>query len=117
MTVMLSLLTRHLYLSRWQGPELIDIEQAPPLDYRFVIDINSADWPEFTVLPGISETYARRIVDVRNANGPFATIDALLSVPGIGPKRLDAIREFLIVGAGHDVVIQGSDVSSPVPGG
>jgi competence ComEA-like helix-hairpin-helix protein len=117
MTVMLSILIWHLYISRWQKPGLVDIESASPLNYRFVVDINTAEWPEFTVLPGISETYARRIVETRTTNGPFSTIEDLRNVPGIGQKRLDAIRDFLTIGRKPDVSVQSSGDSLRKPGG
>lgn len=74
----------------------IDIEQnVPRLDYQLAIDINSAEWYELTALPGISENYARRIVEFRSRHGRFHTIDELVNVPGIGPKRLEQIRNYL----------------------
>lgn len=117
MTVMLLILTWHLYIARWQGPKLIDIDLAPPIQYRFVIDINSADWPELTLLPGISETYARRIVEFRNANGPFQSVEDLLMVQGIGPKRLQAMREFLQVGSSEDFVVPDVENETETPDG
>ena len=78
------------------GRGWVEIEQAPPLAARFAVDINSADWPEFAQLPGIGETLARRIIDHRDTFGPFSDLDALLEVPGIGDKKLAAIRPFLL---------------------
>ena len=43
-------------------------------------------------LPGIGPSLAAAIVEHRQREGPFATIDALLAVPGIGPAKLDALR-------------------------
>jgi competence protein ComEA len=84
----------------WQATfrqQQIDFDHAPPLRVDFQIDVNAADWPEFTVLPGIGETLARRIVTHRQRNGPFRTVDQLAEVKGIGPKTLRRIRPFLHV--------------------
>jgi competence protein ComEA len=74
---------------------LIEIDRANPRVVQFQLDVNQADWPEFSVLPGIGETLARRIVESRRAAGPFAQIDQLQRVRGIGPKTLEQIRPYL----------------------
>ena len=43
-------------------------------------------------LPGIGPATAPAIVDHRTANGPFASVDDLEAVRGIGPAKLDALR-------------------------
>jgi DNA uptake protein ComE-like DNA-binding protein len=52
------------------------------------VDVNAASAEEIASLPGIGPTIASRIV----AGRPYASIDELLDVEGIGPKRLDALR-------------------------
>lgn len=74
---------------------LIEIEHARPRTVQFQVDINQADWPELTVLPNIGETLARRIVESRQADGPYADLDQLERVRGIGPKTLEQIRPYL----------------------
>ncbi len=59
------------------------------------IDVNSAVEAELMRLPGIGPALAARIVQYR-ANAPFASIDDLRKVKGIGAKTLDAIRPFLV---------------------
>ena len=84
----------------WQASfhqQLIEFDHAEPLQIQFQIQLNSADWPEFTLLPGIGETLARRIVDYRQQHGPFKTLDHLEGVKGIGPKTLRRIGPYLIV--------------------
>lgn len=61
----------------------------------FQLDVNQADWPEWTLLPRVGETLARRIVQSRVEEGPFATHDELQRVSGIGPKTLARLRPYL----------------------
>ncbi len=59
---------------------------------KALVDINTADLATIAGLPGVGETLARRIVDYRAAYGPFAAMEELLNVEGIGEKKLEAIR-------------------------
>lgn len=74
---------------------LIEIDRAPRQTAQFQLDVNTADWPEFSVLPGIGEALARRIVESREQAGPFADLDDLRRVRGIGPKTLEQVRPYL----------------------
>ena len=80
------------------GPrgELIEIDRAEPLTARYLVDINKADWPEFAELPELGETLARRIVDSRQASGPFKDHEDLRRVRGIGPLTLDKLKPYLM---------------------
>jgi competence protein ComEA len=49
-------------------------------------------------VPGIGQVIAQRIVEFRDKNGPYKSIDDLLKVQGIGEKSLARIREHLSVG-------------------
>lgn len=74
---------------------LIDIDEAPPLEAEFVVDINEAAWPELSQLPELGETLARRIVESREQDGDFLDHDDLRRVRGIGPATLEQIRPYL----------------------
>ena len=62
------------------------------------VNINTATVQELMSLNGIGETYAQRIVDYRNTNGPFTDISQIKNVSGIGDKRFEAIKDFITVG-------------------
>jgi competence protein ComEA len=49
---------------------------------------------EWSSLPGIGEVLAERIVSDRQKNGAFGGVEGLLRVPGIGPGKLAALKQF-----------------------
>ncbi|ACX52580.1 competence protein ComEA helix-hairpin-helix repeat protein [Ammonifex degensii KC4] len=59
------------------------------------INLNTADEAALQTLPGIGPTLARRIVEYRAKNGPFTSVEDLAKVPGIGPRRLEQLREYV----------------------
>ena len=74
---------------------LIDVDRAEPLAAKFQVDVNRADWPELTQLPGIGDTLAMRLIDEREQNGRFRNADDLSRVSGIGPRTLERIRPYI----------------------
>ena len=60
-----------------------------------VVHLNSADVVALDALPGVGPTTAQRIVEWRTQNGGFRTVDDLEQVPGIGPAKLDALRDLV----------------------
>jgi competence protein ComEA len=62
-----------------------------------VIDINSADAKTLEALNGIGPAKAAAIVEYREANGPFATIEDLANVKGIGLRTVELNRSAMTV--------------------
>lgn len=81
-----------LRLSHW-GIQEVEIDRLPPLEFAYQIDLNSANWVELTQLEGIGPTLAHRIVADRETNGPFAAVDELQRVKGIGPRTVARVRD------------------------
>lgn len=63
-----------------------------------LVDINTAGVEELMTVPGIGQVIAQRIVEYRDKNGPYASVDDLLKIQGIGEKSLARIRERLTAG-------------------
>jgi competence protein ComEA len=62
-----------------------------------LVNLNTATETELEALSGIGEVLAATIVEYRTQNGPFASVDDLLDVSGIGPATLEEIRDQVTV--------------------
>jgi competence protein ComEA len=108
LTVMALLVTAHVWRDQQRRATPVEIVH-PQGRYQYGVPLNSATWVEWSQLDGIGEKLARRIVADREANGPFATVDELGRVKGIGSKTLEKLRPFVTVvepaavAAGKDV--------------
>jgi len=65
------------------------------------------------LLPEIGESLAKRIVESRDADGPFADHDDLQRVRGIGPKTLDRVRPYLLPMPNRATVVDGRPGQGP----
>ncbi len=63
-----------------------------------ILDLNAAAVEQLDQLPGIGEAYSRRIVDSRIVDGPYETVDDLLTRRVIPEKTLEQIRDRVTVG-------------------
>jgi competence protein ComEA len=61
------------------------------------VNINTADEATLMTLDGIGESKAKAILEYRQKNGPFKSVDDLTKVKGIGDKILAQLREQLTV--------------------
>ncbi|GAA5032222.1 ComEA family DNA-binding protein [Microbacterium fluvii] len=62
-----------------------------------IVDLNTADLAALDTLPRVGPAIAQRIIDWREQNGPFTSVEDLLAVPGIGEKMLASLRELVRV--------------------
>ena len=91
----------------WQSHHApITVEPGPPPPYAQweaaihharQVDLNAAPVEELERLRGIGPTLAQRIVDYRQAHGPFGAPEELQQVPGVGPKTYDAVKDDIAV--------------------
>src|ERR1700719_1743966 len=68
--------------------------KKPPLK---PININTANSEELQQVPGIGPATAEKILQMRKSYGAFKSVDDLLSIRGIGKKRLEKMRKYLTV--------------------
>ena len=61
------------------------------------LKLNSATAPELEQLPGVGPVLAQKIIDYREQYGPFQRIEDLLQVDGIGPAKLEGLRDLIVV--------------------
>jgi competence protein ComEA len=61
------------------------------------LDLNRATAEQLDALPGVGPATAAAILAHRDRNGPFASVEGLLDVRGIGPAKLDGLRDLVTV--------------------
>lgn len=76
------------------GPKAVKASPNLPLGK---ININTASQASLERLPNIGPAMAKRIVEYRSTSGGFKSIEQLSRVKGIGPKRLEQLREHVVV--------------------
>lgn len=61
------------------------------------ININTADLNKLCELPGVGEALAGKIIDYRQINGKFKSIEDLKNVNGIGDKKYESLKEYICI--------------------
>lgn len=62
-----------------------------------LVDLNAATAEQLDALPGVGPVLAERIVAWRDAHGPFASVDQLREVSGIGERKFAELRDLVTV--------------------
>ena len=60
------------------------------------VNINTADSAEMQRLPGVGPSTAQKIIDYRAQIGRFSSVEQLMDVRGIGEKKLEKMRPFIV---------------------
>ena len=61
------------------------------------VDLNNASESELQQLPGIGPALAERIIERRNLEGPYQSVDELSEVSGISDRMVDELRELVSI--------------------
>jgi len=78
------------------GPFSVALAKKKPPAHP--ININTAGATDLQQVPGIGPSTAQKILDTRKSYGSFKSVDDLLAIKGIGPKKLEKMRKYLTVG-------------------
>ena len=78
------------------GREVAVLEPGDPLPPPAKINVNEAPDYELSMLPGIGPKTAQAIVSNRLEHGPFAGLDDMMRVSGVGPATIEAIRPYAV---------------------
>jgi competence protein ComEA len=78
----------------WGRSEVAVVEPGDALPPPAKINVNAAPDYELSMLPGIGPKTAQAIVSNRQQHGPFASLDDMTRVSGIGPATVEAIRPY-----------------------
>lgn len=70
----------------------------PATDPALRVDLNAATAHELQLLPGVGPTLARRIVADRHERGPYASVEDLQRVRGVGERTVHNLRSHATVG-------------------
>jgi comEA protein len=76
------------------------------------VNLNTATSEQLQQVPGIGPATADKILKMRKSYGPFKSVDDLLAIRGLGPKRLEKMRKYLIIGQAPKAPAQHT---SPIP--
>lgn len=72
---------------------VIGVEASEPSG---VVNINTASAEALQLLPRVGPSLAGRIIEFREANGPFRTVDEILAVKGIGESSFEKLEPYIV---------------------
>ena len=92
--------SKAIYATGWDGNVVIEAEangqwhKVESFLVPALVNINTATVDQLMTLPGIGATKAQAIISYRSSHGNFTSIDQLDNVPGIGPSTINLLRAY-----------------------
>lgn len=84
------------YITEDSGKGIIMSEEGSDSSSS-IVNINTANETELEQLPGIGPSISRKIVEYRNKNGKYKSIEDIKNVTGIGDSKYEKIKDFIKV--------------------
>ena len=78
-------------------PPVVAAQRAATTIIDKKVNPNKANSEELIRLPGIGPTLAENIIEYRNSHGGFKSLEELEKVKGLGPKKLERLKDYLEV--------------------
>lgn len=87
------------YRNYFARPKLkvVSMDYESAVKEKRLVNINTADVNKIETLPGVGPKLAKDIVDYRAAHGPFLFEEDLTKVRGIGPKKYEEVKEYILL--------------------
>ena len=85
-----------MYITAGSGNNVI-VEDKVERGKKQKVNINEAKQEDFEQLPGIGPSIAKKIIEYREQNGKFTSIDELQEVKGIGEAKFENIKEYVTI--------------------
>ncbi len=87
----------HFVVETATDEEMLTYNDASKYYVDGKLNINTADVTMLRTLEGIGEKTAQLIIDYRDKNGKFNSVDDLKNIKGLGDKKIDKIRNDICV--------------------
>ena len=84
-------------MSTEPGQSIITSTETEENEKDIKVNINTANKEKLETLPGIGETTAQKIIDYREENGKFKSIEDIKNVSGIGDAKFNNLKDKITV--------------------
>ena len=64
---------------------------------KTLININTASEEELTKIPGVGASISKRIIEYREQNGGFSSVEEIMNVSGIGKSKFESMKNSITV--------------------